>query len=163
MKNLIHSIPEKGLKEKQCRQFKETVILEYEDYIGCTEKYHSACCENELFRGIFIESRKKNKASWKDKKTHGNHPKNRRNKLKCHKSIESPQNSYKACEKERVFIISIVDPDPEAEKEKKRSWNNNPVIHISPKKGPKKISKYSPGNAQNTIRKVPRKHRDVLF
>ena len=147
MKYLVHSIPEKWLKKEQGRKLKQSVILKYKDYIGGTEKYDGSGCQNKLFHLILIGPSNEHQSSWKNKKTNCNHPKNRRQYLKCHKTIKSPNNSYKTCEKERIFVISIVNPGPESGKEKERRRDNHSIIHISPKERPEKVSEGSPWKA----------------
>lgn len=137
MKNFIHAVPEKWLKEKQRRKLKEIIVLKDEHYIWRTEIYHRSAREDKFLRLVFEKTSNDNECTREDKETDGDHPKNRRKDLKGQKPKKCRQHGNHTRKKYRISIVCIIDPEPETENHEQWKWYNHTVVHVPPEKTPK--------------------------
>lgn len=161
VKNLVCTVPKERLEEEECRQSKQAVFLENQNYISTTEKYDRTCSQDKLFCIVSKESSDEYQTPRKDKKTDSNHPENSGYNFKSHKRIKCRQYCQNSCEKYGIFIINIIHPDPEPQKKQEWERKNQTIIHISPKHPPEKVEKHCPRKRENAIWKMPQKNMNM--
>lgn len=168
MKYLIGDIPYEWLEEEEKSKsediaYLEFIVLQYQYNVWSTEKYDSSSRKDEFLGLVFISSGGDEESSCVDEQCGCYDPENWRQNHKDNIAHKGWQSEDHAGEKDGIFFLGGVDPEPEPKehKEVKQCRQNLPLV--SPKERPKYIAKNCPGTRQNTVWKMPRNKGEILL